>query len=94
MFNKIRTIPFYSVIGTSFALQRKQGMKKEDAMTEIRFDFGARFDTGENTDLPFSGAVMKRLRARIARRPGRWRRRMQTKTHRGRDQDNDFPAAA
>lgn len=37
-------------------------------------------------------ALMKRLRARIARRPGRWRKRMQTRKRRKHEQE--LPHAA
>lgn len=38
--------------------------------------------------------LMARLRARIARRPGRWRRRMQTRRPRREDTIPPIPAAA
>lgn len=35
-----------------------------------------------------SPVIMERLRARIARRPGRWRRRMKRQRHERSEQDN------
>lgn len=63
-------------------------------MTKTRFDFAIRNESTESAEQLLPGALMKRLRARIARRPGRWRRRMHTKTNRAQGHENEYPAAA
>lgn len=63
-------------------------------MTKTHFDTMAQEESSDSYSRHVPSALMKRLRARIARRPGRWRRRMQTKTHRGQNDGHDLPAAA